>query len=384
MRIKTRWIALAAAAVVIAAAAWWWTRDAGTAVESAPVVRGLFEETLTEDGRTRARWHVDVTAPVTGEWRPAPLQVGDKVSAGRRLGTLVAAPADPATARQLAAQLGVAEATLEAARAAEAAARVASDDAARSLGRAERLGAAGGVSEERLDQARSMAEALRRELDAARARVTATAFARDAARALLPGGGAPVAVAAPSDGVVLRVDEEHARVVPAGTPLMMIGSVASPEVVVEVLSTDAGRIPVGASMRIVSGRDTLAARVLRVEPTAHTVRSALGVDEQRVLVVGDITDTTHAAGRLGHDFEVRARIVLSRRPDALMVPAGALVRDGDAWAVFVIDDEGKARWQQVRLVARGSDVAAVEGVDAGRQVIVYPPEELTDGTRVRR
>jgi HlyD family secretion protein len=161
---------------------------------------------------------------------------------------------------------------------------------------------AGGTSDEQREQARDLEELRRHELDAARAGVTAAAFSRDAARARLPGGGATVRISAPGAGVVLRVDEEHARVVPAGTPLIMIGSLASPEVVVDVLSSDASRIPVGAVMRIASGTDTLSGRVIRVEPTAHTVRSALGVDEQRVSVVADMNK---GVVKLGHDFEVR-------------------------------------------------------------------------------
>ncbi|MDH5233667.1 MAG: HlyD family efflux transporter periplasmic adaptor subunit [Gemmatimonadota bacterium] len=378
---RARWITVAAVVVLGAAGLWWRSANRALVVETATVVRTAFEETIAEDGRTRARWHVDVTAPVSGEWRPESLKVGDSVAAGRTLGTLVAAAADPATARQLTAQLGVAEATLVASRNAEAAARLGAEQASRALARAERLGAAGGVSVEQLEQARDLAESRRRELDAAHARVTAAVFSRDAARALLPGGGAPVRIAAPGDGLVLRVDEEHARVVPAGTPLLMIGSLGAPEVVVDVLSTDAGRIPVGATMRIVSGTDTLSARVLRVEPAAHTVRSALGVDEQRVSVAGDVAD---GAVRLGHDFEVRVRIVVSRREDALVVPAGALVREGTAWSVFVIDEDGRARRQPITLIARGADAAAVDGIAEGRVVVVYPPEALTDGSRVRR
>ncbi|MEY2733086.1 MAG: hypothetical protein RL340_145, partial [Gemmatimonadota bacterium] len=130
---------------------------------------------------------------------------------------------------------------------------------------------------------------------------------------------------------------------------------------------------------VVSGADTVEARVRRVEPTARTLRSALGVDEQRVQVIGEII----AASRmLGHDYAVEARVVLSRRPQALVVPAGALVRDGARWSVFVVDG-GRARRRDVALLARGEETAAVTGVEAGARVVVYPPEGLTDGARVR-
>ncbi len=381
MRAHARWI-LGSIVLALAVAVVWWRSDRRAVdVETAVVVRGVFEETIVEDGRTRVRWHTDITAPVTGEWRPAERRVGDTVAARALLGTLAAAPADPSAARALAARLGVADADLGAARAGEAAAVAAQAESDRAVGRAERLGAAGGVTEEELDRIRTLAEARRRERDAAHARVTAALFARDAARAMLPGGGGVVRVTAPYDGVILRLDEEHARVVGAGAPLMMIGAMDGLEVVVDVLSTDAGRIPIGAPMSIVSGSDTAAAHVLRVEPVAKTVRSALGVDEQRVAVIGDI----HRPGpRLGHDYEVRARIVIARREREILVPAGALVRDGDAWSVFVVDAKGRARHRSVTLRARGVEQAAVNGVVEGERVVLHPPETLSDGARITR
>ncbi len=379
MGARLRWILFVAAAALVIGVVWWRASHAALSVETALVVRGPFEEALVEDGRTRVRWHVDVTAPVTGEWRPADLRVGDSVSAGALLGALTAAPADPANARALSAQLGVADADLTASRAAEAAGVAAQAEADRALGRAERLGAAGGVTDEELDRIRTLAEARLRERDAARARVTAATFARDAARAMLPGGGGSVRVTAPGAGVILRLDEEHARVVGAGAPLMMIGATGALEVVVDVLSTDAGRIPVGAAMRLLNGADSVAAHVLRVEPVAHTVRSALGVDEQRVSVIGDIHDP---GPRLGHDFEVRARLVIGRREDVLVIPSGALVRDGNAWSVFVVDEKGRARLRSVTVLARGAEQAAVEGLDEGARVVVHPPEALEAGSRV--
>ena len=378
---RWRMIGIAAGvAVALAGAAWWRIAPHGLAVETAVVRRETFEEVLVEEGRTRARWHLDLAAPVTGAWAPGALAVGDTVRAGMPVGVLTAAAADPATARQVVAQVGAADATVEATRAIERAALTAAMESARRAARAEQLGPTGGIAPQDLDEIRATADARQREYEAARARVTAAVFARDAARALLPGAGAPVTVRAPTTGVVLRVDEEHPRVVPAGTPLLMLGAFGWPDVVVDVLSRDASRIPAGAPMRVISGTDTLTARVRRVEPAARTVRSALGVDEQRVQVIGEIV----AAPRtLGHEFAVEARVVLSRRPQALVVPAGALVRDGLRWTVFVVDDGGRARRTPVRLIVRGEESAAVAGVEAGRRVVVYPPEALRDGMRVR-
>jgi HlyD family secretion protein len=107
------------------------------------------------------------------------------------------------------------------------------------------------------------------------------------------------------------------------------------------------------------------------------VRSALGVDERRVSVIGDI----HARRPAGPRYEVRA-VVLSRREGVLVVPSGALVRDGAAWSVFVVGEKGRVHATPVTLIARGAESAAVEGLAEGARVIVFPPEALTEGARV--
>ncbi|MFM8909456.1 MAG: efflux RND transporter periplasmic adaptor subunit, partial [Gemmatimonadota bacterium] len=208
------------------------------------------------------------------------------------------------------------------------------------------------------------------------------AYARDAVKALLPGGGAPITVRAPAAGVILRIDEAHGRVIPAGSPLLMLGAAGAPEVVIDILSRDAERVPPDAALHVISGGDTITGRVRRVEPTARTVRSALGVEEQRVQVIG-VMDAKQGV-RLGHDFAITARIVLSRRESATVVPTGALVRDGSAWSVFIVDAKGRARRTSVTLIARGTDESAVEGISAGTTIVLYPPEALTDGSAVRR
>jgi HlyD family secretion protein len=76
------------------------------------------------------------------------------------------------------------------------------------------------------------------------------------------------------------------------------------------------------------------------------------------------------------------RIVVWSGDDVLQVPAGAVFRSGDGWAVFVVE-AGRARRVPVRLGHRGADqVEVVAGVEEGRLVVLYPPDRLADGARV--
>jgi len=62
---------------------------------------------------------------------------------------------------------------------------------------------------------------------------------------------------------------------------------------------------------------------------------------------------------------------------------GALFRDGERWAVFVVDGRN-ARERNVELGARNQHSAwVVGGLQRGETVIVYPPDTVADGVEIR-
>jgi HlyD family secretion protein len=198
-------------------------------------------------------------------------------------------------------------------------------------------------------------------------------------------GRAPVEVHSPANGRVLRVFEESARVVSAGTPLVEVGNPADLEVVIEVLSKDGAAIRPGTKVELEQwgGGAALAARVRLVEPAAFTKVSALGVEEQRVNVVADILTPPDQRSTLGDAFRVEARIITWESENTLKVPSGALFRRGDDWAAFVLKD-GRARIRSVKIGhSTGRETQVLEGLKAGDQVILYPGDHVQDGQRVR-
>ncbi|MEJ2435289.1 MAG: efflux transporter periplasmic adaptor subunit, partial [Pseudolabrys sp.] len=79
---------------------------------------------------------------------------------------------------------------------------------------------------------------------------------------------------------------------------------------------------------------------------------------------------------------VDARITVFTRDNAIIVPAGALFRIGQAWKLYVMKD-GRAALHDVKLVRRSGGLAAVTaGVEPGERVIVYPSDWVADGVRV--
>jgi HlyD family secretion protein len=117
-----------------------------------------------------------------------------------------------------------------------------------------------------------------------------------------------------------------------------------------------------------------------VDPAGFTKVSALGVEEQRVNVVGAL-DSIPA--QLGHRFRVDVRVVLWSGDSVLTVPSSALFRRGDQWAVYRIED-GRARERPVRVGHESStDSEILDGLAPGDLVIRHPTDRISDATRVR-
>ena len=188
---------------------------------------------------------------------------------------------------------------------------------------------------------------------------------------------------APASCRIQRVLTESEQVVTAGTPLLEIGDPSDLEIVVELLSSDAVRVQAGAPATLDGwGGPPLAARVTRVDPSAVTRVSALGIEEQRVTAVLAPEDDPALRQRLGDGYRVIAHIVVWQGKGLTAVPVGALFRSGDAWAVFRVE-AGRAKLTPIDLGERNQDWAEVRsGLEPGARVILHPSDRIADGVRV--
>lgn len=390
-----RYKGIAVIAVLIAAAmTWaWWPRP--VLVEFAEVARRPLEVAVEEEGRTRVKDRYVLYAPVAGYLRRVTLEPGDAVTAGQPvawLDPLPAATLDPRARAEAEARLAAMRAALEQARETGKQAAAEAHLAEQEFARRQDLLARQLISRTEFDQAESRRDAAAAAAGAAASAVDVARHEVEAAAAVLSYAGAmaageapaPVALRAPVDGRVLRRLQESAGVVPAGQPLVEVGDTRALEVEVEVLSRDAVRIEPGGRVLFErwGGGEALEGRVRVVEPAGFTKISALGVEEQRVLVIADLLDPPEAWQRLGDGYRVEARFITWAQEDALTAPASALFRRADAWEAFVAED-GRARRVSVtpgRSSGLMTEIAA--GLESGQWVIVHPPEEVEDGMRV--
>jgi HlyD family secretion protein len=362
-------------------------------VDTAVVTRGPLVVTVDEEGRTRVRDRFVVSAPVSGRVLRIELEPGDRVERGDVVARLDAGPApllDPRAREEAQAAVNGARAAVARAQAEALRARAALVQAERELARAQRLTAGGAVAAQERDTRETEVQLAHESVNAASHAVDAASaeLMRAEARRSPPRSGAAgvvVDVRAPASGVVLRRLRESESMVPAGEPLVEIGDPAQLEIVSDLLSTDAVRVKVGARAMVEQWgyEDGLGAVVRRIEPAGFTKVSALGVEEQRVNVVLDLMDPGGEDGVLGDAYRVDVRIVVWEAPDVLRVPTAALFRDGEQWAVYAIRD-GRARQTPVAIGRHtGRDAEIVQGLPEGTRVIVYPPDSIGDGVRVR-
>ena len=378
---------IAVAAAILAVGLW----PTATAIDVAAAVRGPMQVTIDEEGETRVRERFVVSAPVSGTVERIELEPGDHVVRGKTLiARLRPAPSpliDPRTQTELratveAARAAVGQARAERERAVAARARLES-----SVRRLETLIKAGAVSSDELEAAQTAYKTSDEAVHAAEFALARATHELDVARARLTpsaGGGGPVDVLAPVDGVVLKRYRESASVIPVGEPLVEIGDPASLEIVADLLSTDAVRVRRGAQVIIDQwgGAQPLSGRVRLVEPAGFMKVSALGVEEQRVNVIVDFADELELA-QLGDAYRVEVRIVTWQEESVLKVPVGALFLRGQEWAVFRVD-QGRAREQKVEIGQRNDREAHIlNGLTEGQRVILHPPDTLNDGDRVR-
>ena len=244
------------------------------------------------------------------------------------------------------------------------------------------------------EQALRAQQAARQALAAGKAEQGAADFALAEAKAALnrsePTGGGQAAqglwsLKSPIMGRVLKLHLESAAPVNPGQALMEIGDVSALEAVIDVLSSEVVTIQPGAAVQLSLGGSAapLAGRVERIDPVAFTKVSALGIEEQRVNVIVGVEGGAEALQGLGDGYRVEARIITQAQDDALLAPSAALVRDGTAWRVFVVEG-GRANARTVTLKDRNADQAWIDGgLKAGESVVLYPGSMVADGQAVK-
>jgi len=362
-------------------------------VETATVGRGSLTVYVVEEGKTRIRNRYIVAAPVGGNMRRVALKPGDEVKANETLLTVIepglAPLLDARTQAQTEARIQSAEAAQSRAHENLAMTKTAAQFATANWERVKKNIGEGSISVTDRENIELAAQMRDREVRAAEFALKVADYELAQAKAALlslttPGSGAVVEVRAPVSGRVLKVQQESAMMISPGAPILEIGDPADLEIEAEILSRDAVGMKPGAEVVVEQwgGDLPLKARIRRVEPAAFTKVSALGVEEQRVIVLSDLDPLPPEARMLGDRYRVEVRVEIWCGADELLVPGGAIFREGAEWMSFVAKD-GRAVKKTVQVGRTDGRMAQVlGGLEAGMFVLMHPPDSVVDGAEI--
>ncbi|MEI7929491.1 MAG: HlyD family efflux transporter periplasmic adaptor subunit, partial [Verrucomicrobiales bacterium] len=322
-------------------------------VETAVLARGPLTVRVSEEGKTRIRNRYIVAAPVAGMMRRVALKPGDEVKASATLLTTIEPMATPLLDPRARTQAEAVVSMKKSARK-QAAQTLEAQQAASKMAEADRdriraIQRAGTVSDSDRDRAEGDASIKAAEVRATEFAMQVLDYEIAQAQAALERPDASTAgnlvkVKSPVSGRVLKVMQESEMVVNPGLPILEVGDPADLEIEAEILSRDAVTIHPGDAVSVEQwgGETPLNGRVRRVEPAGFTKISALGVEEQRVIVLSDLIDPPPAAKSLGDRFRVEVRVSVWHSDDVPVIPSGALFREGNAWKTY-LDQGGKAK-----------------------------------------
>lgn len=363
-----------------------------TQVNVAEVVSAPLTVTINENGTTRVKDRFVVSVPIAGDLGRLELRPGDRVAEGDvllRIAPLTPQLMDAQSRAQAEAQVAAAAAAQRQARASVSRAEAARDLGRQNYERTAGLADTGATSAQVVDQARFERRARDEEYTSATLGVRVADSQLRMARAALGrytsrGNEDALEVPSPIAGQVLRVLHDQEGVVQPGTPIIEIGDPSHLEITIDVLTADAIAIEAGAPVTLErwGGDEPLAGHVQRIEPSAFTRVSSLGVEEQRVNVVVDIDTEQSVWASLGDGYRVEARIQTWHADEVLQVPSSALFRTSEGWALYRVNGESAERVDVQVGQRAGLTVQVLEGVSAGDRVVVHPSESLVDGSPI--
>ncbi len=366
-------------------------------VESAMAKVAPLTMTIEEEGRTRIIDPYIISAPVNGVTCRQHLKVGDSVEQGQTLLSitpLASQALDPRSRAQAQAQVSVAKSALQVAQEKAQAASVAAQPANTDLKRYQPLLEKGLISQGVFDTASTQAQSLSATKRSANFAVEVARHELESARTTLEYSKESfadqsierVAVRSPITGQILKVERSCEGPVTTGEALLEVGDPKSLEIEVDVLSADAVKIKPGMKVFFDRWGGTLSldGRVRVIEPIGFTKISALGVEEQRVLIISDFTSPAEQWQRLGDGYRVEASFVLWHEEDVLQVPASSLFRYNNGWALFVIEDNHAKRRKVTIGQRNGLQAQILQGITAGELIINHPSEAVEDNISIEQ
>jgi len=222
------------------------------------------------------------------------------------------------------------------------------------------------MPQERLDDAEAKLAVDRASLTASLARLAITEDRLQKAR-----------MTSPVHGIVERRHVSAGDYVKVGGPLVTVTDTQSLRAELPFPETVGSRLRAGQSIRL----ESPIAPGLVVEATVDQIRPQVGAMSRALVVIANVENP----GSWRPEATVEARLVVERRPDAVIVPVVALVKRPAGDVLYVFDGSSGSQVSQ-RMVVVGERLNGTieirEGLEAGETVVAEGAQYLSDGAAV--
>jgi len=357
-------------------------RAAAIQYESVPAV-------VEAPGTVQPRHRVALSSQINGFVRDIRVRAGDRVEKDQLLATLDARDAESQTAAARAAldeaqaALSEAQKSHQAAVQMRAAASASSELAEQTLARYQKLFDARSASPQEIDEVRSRRNASAAELASREAMVAAAADRVRQVEARISQAKAQASradvwmswtqIKAPASGRIVERPVDPGTAIFPGTPLLVLESIAQPQVLADIPTEQAASLRVGMSVAVHGAGipGPLEGRISEIvplsNPATHSVQFKVDLPANAAFSSGQF---------------VTVDIPVGRR-NALLAPSSAIRRTGQLTGLFVVDEVSKACFRLIKLApydAARSEI--LSGVEPGETNIEKPSDSIVDGTSV--
>jgi cobalt-zinc-cadmium efflux system membrane fusion protein len=182
----------------------------------------------------------------------------------------------------------------------------------------------------------------------------------------------------PINGVITRLNASLGGSVDTSQPLVEISDPTALDVLLNVTPTAAARVQPAQKVALTAGQSAGGeplgiGTVMDVSSTIDSTTRGVAVRVQ--------APTTRRPMRIGET--VYGAIAVATRARSVVVPAEAIVPEGDGFRVFIVDPNGLAHAREVTIGGRSSaGVEITEGLKAGDKVVTYGAYGLQDSVKV--
>ena len=357
----------------------YWLRFAPIPVETHNVERGVIVAEVMGTGTLEARVEATISPKISGRIAEVQVDQGERVSAGDVLVRL--------DDEELQQQVAIAQANVEAARAAierlkidKTRATVVFEQAEKSHARTQALIQQNAASSDALDKASEGLAVSVADVSRAEAGITEGQTELVSAEKTLQYHEARLQdtkIHAPFDGLIVKRNREPGDVVVPGSAMLTLISTDDLWIRAWVDETEMARLKPNQPARVIfrsESTGSYSGTVARLGREADRETREFIVDV-RVLEL----PSNWAVGQRAEAF-----IETERRENTVVLPAKLIVNREDAYGVFV-DDDGHAAWRDIQLGVRNRDaVEVLEGL-VETDVVITPKESsftLSQGRRV--